>query len=135
MDDELQVLRDQRLKELMKTMSTGTKVATGHPIQLNDADFDSGINGAGLILVDFWAPWCAPCRMVAPVLEAIAKDYAGRLTIGKLNTDENPRTAMRFNIMSIPTMVLFKDGKPVDSIMGAVPRAQIEAVVKRHMAA
>lgn len=114
--------------------AAGTKAAEGHPVQLSDADFDTNVRGLGLVLVDFWAPWCAPCRMVAPVLEAIAKDYTGRLTIGKLNTDDNPRTAMKFNIMSIPTLILFKDGKPVDSIIGAVPRVQIESVIKRHMA-
>lgn len=132
MDDELKTLRERRMQELGVAMSVESKVSDGHPVQLSDADFDSRVKRSGLILVDFWAPWCAPCGMVAPVLEAIAKDYAGRLTIGKLNTDENPQTAMKFNIMSIPTMILFKDGKPVESIIGAVPRAQIESVIKRH---
>ena len=83
------------------------------------------------VLVDFWAPWCGPCRAVAPTLEQVARDYAGRVQVRKLNVDENPRTAERFQVMSIPTMLLFKDGKLVDGIVGALPRAQIEATINR----
>ena len=87
------------------------------------------------VLVDFWAPWCPPCRMIAPVLEALAMDYAGKVKIAKLNVDENPRTASAFGVASIPTLILFKGGRPVDVIIGARPRADIEGVIKKHVAA
>lgn len=103
----------------------------GNPIALTDASFDAEVKKPGLILVDFWAAWCGPCLRVAPVLEAMARDLAGALRVGKLNVDENPRTAARFQVMSIPTMLLFKDGGLVDGIVGAYPRPQIEAMVRK----
>lgn len=131
-DPELAAIRARKLQQLMQSASAPTvTVAGGRPIPLTDATFDSEIKKSGLILVDFWAAWCGPCLRVAPVLEQMAKDHAGSLRIGKLNVDENPRTASRFQVMSIPTMLLFKDGKLVDGIVGALPRAQIEEVVRR----
>ncbi|MCX7913809.1 MAG: thioredoxin [Thermodesulfovibrionales bacterium] len=83
----------------------------------------------GLVVVDFWAAWCGPCRMVAPTIEELAKEYAGRVKIGKLNTDENADIASRYKIMGIPTIMFFKDGKKVDQIVGAVPKQQIKAKI------
>jgi thioredoxin 2 len=82
------------------------------------------------VLLDCWAPWCGPCRTVAPVLEDLARDYGGRVKIAKLNVDENPETAARFSIRSIPTMLLFKGGREVNRLVGALPRAQIEQALK-----
>ncbi len=101
------------------------------PVFLTDATFDAEIRKPGLLLVDFWAEWCGPCHRVAPILEEIAKVRAGRLRLGKLNVDESPQTPARFQIESIPTMLLFKDGKLVDGLVGALPRPQIEAFVDR----
>lgn len=104
-------------------------------VQVSDADFDQQvINGQGLTIVDFWAEWCAPCRMIAPVLEELAHEYAGKMTIAKLNVDENPKTAARFGIRSIPTLLLFKGGERVDQIMGAVPRGVIVSKIGPHLA-
>ena len=94
-------------------------------------NFEDLATGNGIVLVDFWASWCGPCLRVSPILEAIARDQAGRMRLGKLNVDENPKTAMRFQVMSIPTMLVFKDGKLVDGIVGALPRPQIESVLKK----
>ncbi len=131
-DPELVEIRARKLQELMAT--TGPKHAaaawTG-PIRLTDATFDREVGRAGLLLVDFWAEWCGPCHRVAPILEEVARAHATALRLGKLNVDENPRTAERFQIASIPTMLLFKDGKLVDGIIGAVPRPQVEAFVAR----
>ena len=134
-DPELEAIRARKLQELMRaspsTPSAERGTSGGKPILLTDATFDAEVRKPGTILVDFWAAWCGPCLRVAPTLEAIAKDNAGTMRLGKLNVDENPRTAQRFQVMSIPTMLVFKDGKLVDGIVGALPRAQIESVLKK----
>ncbi|RJP77673.1 MAG: thioredoxin [Candidatus Zixiibacteriota bacterium] len=106
-----------------------------HEITLTDATFDEQITqSATPVLVDFWAPWCAPCRIIAPVLSGLAQDYAGQLTVGKVNVDENPAVAARFGITGIPTLLLFKNGKPVGQWIGALPRPMLEQGLKPHLA-
>ncbi|MGQ9854427.1 MAG: thioredoxin, partial [Candidatus Oleimicrobiaceae bacterium] len=87
----------------------------------------------GLVLVDFWAEWCGPCRMVGPVVEKVAEDYAGRLKVGKLNVDLHGRAAMTYGVTGIPTLILFKDGQVVDKIVGAVPEKELKTMVDRHL--
>jgi len=104
------------------------------PITITDDNFAAEIEQSqGLAMIDFWAAWCGPCRMVAPVVEELAKEYAGRVKVGKLDVDENQRTAVRFNIRSIPSILFFKDGKLVDSVVGAVPRAYLEQKLQAHL--
>ncbi len=91
------------------------------PVVLTDATFDRTISGPGPVLVDFWAPWCGPCRMVAPSVERLAREYAGRAVVAKLNVDENQATSQRFRVQGIPTLLIFKSGKVVDEIVGALP--------------
>ena len=89
--------------------------------------------GKGLVLVDFWAVWCGPCRMIAPFVEQLAEEYADKLTVGKLNVDEETDAAIRYNVSSIPTLVLFRDGEEVDRMLGAVPYERLKAFVDRNL--
>ncbi|MDB4917261.1 MAG: thioredoxin [Gemmatimonadetes bacterium] len=103
---------------------------------VTDADFEGQVEqAAGLTVVDFWATWCGPCRMIAPILDQLAVDYVGQVKMTKLDVDANIKTATRFNVRSIPMLLFFKDGKVVDQIVGAVPRQAIEAKLKQHVAA
>jgi thioredoxin 1 len=97
------------------------------PVHVSDDTFEEVIlNGPFPALVDFWAPWCGPCRMVAPIVEELAKTYGGRALIAKMNTDENMKTASELDIMGIPTLILFKDGREVDRVVGFAPRQTLE---------
>ncbi|MFH1942784.1 MAG: thioredoxin [bacterium] len=95
-------------------------------IVINDANFQKEVLESDVpVLVDFWAPWCSPCRMMGPVVEELASDYDGKVKVGKLNTDENPKMAGEYGVISIPTIIIFKDGKPNDQIIGVVPKGTI----------
>jgi thioredoxin 1 len=106
------------------------------PVKVSDASFQKEVLESTVpVLVDFWAPWCAPCRIIAPVVEEISREYDGQLKVVKLNTDENPGTAMNYRIMGIPTLGIFVQGKMVDQIVGAVPKNHIVDKLKYYMAA
>jgi thioredoxin 1 len=97
------------------------------PIEVDDATFDQQVlKSKTPVLVDFWAPWCRPCIMAAPVLEELAGEYAGRITFAKLNVDHNAKTAANYNIMAIPNLIIFKDGKPVSQIVGYKPKDELK---------
>jgi thioredoxin 1 len=102
------------------------------PVHLNDGNFRAVIEKEPLVLVDFYAEWCYPCRVIAPEVEALAAKYE-KLLVGKLNVDENQRVAAEYRVLNIPTLVLFKDGREVERIIGAVPRAVIEEKIKPHL--
>jgi thioredoxin 1 len=102
-------------------------------VAVTDADFATAIEGhKGLAVVDFWATWCGPCRMIAPIMEELAVKYDGQVKITKLDVDSNPKSAARFGVRSIPTILFFKDGQVVDQVIGAVPKAALEAKVAQH---
>ncbi|RLB05800.1 MAG: thioredoxin [Deltaproteobacteria bacterium] len=103
-------------------------------IILSDDNFDAEIGNSELpFLVDFWAAWCAPCHMIAPAVEELAREYRGRVKFGKMNVDENPLTPGRFGIRSIPTLLLFKDGQVIDKVIGAVPKEALENLIKKAL--
>ena len=100
---------------------------------ITDASFDDAVLKADApVLVDFWAPWCGPCKMVAPVLDELARDYDGKVDVVKLNVDENPNTAQKYGVRGIPTLILFKGGQIEEQIVGAVPKAQLEAILSKQ---
>jgi thioredoxin 1 len=104
------------------------------PFHLTDANFDETIKKNPLILVDFWAGWCGPCRALAPTIVELAKEYAGKVLIAKLDVDENPSTAEKFQVYSIPTVVLIKDSCEVDRIVGLCPKKSFDAALQKHLA-
>jgi thioredoxin 1 len=102
-------------------------------VNVTDQSFRSEVEGQGTVLVDFWAPWCGPCKMIAPVLEELDKEIGDRVKIAKVNVDDNPESASRFGVMSIPTLIVFKNGEPVDKIIGFQPKDALKSVVSRHI--
>ena len=101
--------------------------------QLTDADFESTVNGGKPVFVDFWAPWCGPCRIVGPIVEELAPNYEGKAVIAKMNVDDNPMVAQRFGVTSIPTLMMFKNGKLVDRMVGAAPKGALQQFIDRNL--
>ncbi len=111
-----------------------TPLPIGGPVTVGDDDFDHVVMGSELlVLVDFWAPWCGPCKMVAPMMEKIAQEYAGRLVVAKVNTDDNREVAGKFNIKGIPTMMLVKGGEVVERLTGAVPKSHLDEMIRKYL--
>ncbi len=131
-DAELDRIRAHKIKELTTKMK-GEKPLGNAPVVIDDEHFDETVRKHSLMLIDCWADWCGPCRMIAPTVEELARDYAGRVTVGKLNIDDNPQTAERFGVMSIPTLLIMKNGAEVDRVIGAVPKQFIEERLKKHL--
>ena len=134
-DKELEIIKQKKLRQLMKKTTETEKKETPvkKPVEVTDASFEETIQNHPLAVVDCWAPWCAPCNIVAPIIEELARDYAGRILFGKLNVDENRRVAMQYQIMGIPTLLVFKNGKLVDRIVGAMPRQVLEGKITRYL--
>lgn len=103
-------------------------------VQVTDSSFKQDVLDSNVpVLVDFWAPWCGPCRMVAPVVDEIAQQYEGQIKVVKLNTDENPNVASQYGIRSIPTLMIFKDGQKVDMVVGAVPKTTLANTLEKYL--
>ncbi|MGH9993396.1 MAG: thioredoxin [Nitrososphaera sp.] len=130
-DDEIEAIKQRKLAEMQKAASAKAMMAAIiEPMVLTDSNFAAEVAKYPLMLVDFWAPWCGPCRIVSPIIEQLAKEYSGKAVFGKVNVDENQMVSASYGIQSIPTIMIFKAGKPVDVIVGAVPKAQIEMKLK-----
>jgi thioredoxin 1 len=134
-DKELERIRRAKLQGMMKKSEVSEKegIVLNKPIEVTDATFEEMIRNHSLVVVDCWAPWCGPCYMVTPVVEDLARDYAGKIFFGKLNVDENREVSMQYDIMSIPTMLVFKSGKLVDRIIGAMPKQMLETKITRYL--
>lgn len=104
------------------------------PVELTDSNFQNEVlNSATPVLIDFWAEWCGPCKMIAPVVEELAKEYDGKLKVGKVDVDSNQQVSMQFGIRSIPTLLIFKQGKVVDQLVGAVPKRMLVEKITKHL--
>lgn len=109
-------------------------LADGKPVPVSEATFDAVVTRTELpVVVDFWAEWCGPCKRLGPTVDALATDYAGKVTIGKLNVDENPTTAFKFQIRGIPALLLFKGGQVVESVVGLAPKDELKKVIDKHL--
>ena len=132
-DEELERINRKKVEEILRMQNQKTLLANAKPIVLSDSNFFSEISKYPLAVVDFWAPWCGPCRMVGPIIEELARDYLGKVTFGKLNVDENPSVSNQFQVQSIPTILIFKNGQAVDGVIGARPRPFLESKIKAHL--
>ncbi len=134
--DELEKIRTKKLEQLKKQYMNGEKKMDegmpNTPIDITDADIDEYIKKYQSLVIDCWAPWCGPCRMVAPVIEDLASEMQGKIVFGKLNVDENPATSGKHQIMSIPTLLVFKDGNLIDKIIGALPKDALKAKLESY---
>ena len=130
MEDELEELRKKKMEQLKEAYVEGGKNMDENlpssPLTITDADLEDAIKKYDTIVVDCWAPWCGPCRMVGPVIEELAKEMQGKVVFGKLNVDENPATSAKHQIMSIPTLLVFKNGNLVERLVGAYPKDELK---------
>ena len=131
---ELERIKQAKLREMMKSVASEKQgTSLNEPVEMTDATFKEMIQNHSLVVVDCWAPWCGPCQMVAPVIKELARDYAGKILFGKLNVDKNQEVSTQYGIMSIPTLLVFKNGKLVDTIIGAIPRQMLEPKIRSYL--
>ena len=138
-DEDLEKLMEKKLKQYRdlaenknNTAQNGSDVQINTPITLTDYNFNEMTQKYTYLVVDFWAPWCGPCKMVSPIIDQLAHELNGKVVFGKLNVDENPTVASLFGIQSIPTLMIFKNGTAVDGILGAASKAQILATISKY---
>src|SRR5918996_1301859 len=134
-DEEIKVIKQRKMAELQKALTSKTTMSSiRKPIMLTDSNFKNELSKYPILLIDFWAPWCGPCKMISPIIEQLAREYTGKVVFGKVNIDENRMITQSFGIQSIPTMIIFKNGKAVDIVVGAIPKSQIETKLHQQLA-
>ena len=133
-DEEISAImkiKKEILEEKLRSMNKIKKI--NQPINLTDSNFDIEKSKYSLLVVDFWAAWCGPCKMISPIIEQLAEQYAGKIVFGKVNVDENPHISQRFGIQSIPTLMILKEGQVIDVMIGALPKGQIENRIEQYI--
>jgi thioredoxin 1 len=131
-DDEINEIMQKKMKQYKEKMND-TETNNHIPIILNDYNFTESVNKFQFLIVDFWAAWCGPCKIISPMIEQLSNELAGKAVIGKLNVDENPNVSNAFGIQSIPTIIIFKNGKAIDRIIGAMTKSQLLLKISNHM--
>ena len=137
MSAEIEEIRRKKMAEMVKQAETSKTGGNGWPetpVVVNDSNFEEVVKKYPKVVVDCWAPWCGPCRMLSPTIDVMAKDLKGKVVFAKLNTDDNFNTAGKFRVMSIPTLLFFKDGQLVDKMIGAAPRTIVEQNMNKALA-
>lgn len=134
-DREIENINLGKMDELktQQSQTEGLRSLGGKPVDLTDSDFTSVVGKYPLMLIDFWAPWCGPCRMVSPTVDQLAKQYAGKIAFGRVNVDDNPVIASQYGIQGIPTLLIFQHGKAIDGMVGAYPKNYIESKLNSHL--
>jgi thioredoxin 1 len=138
--DELDEIRKKKMERLMNEATKPSQAASqpsvqypDKPVEVTDGSIDSAVSQYPLFILDCWAEWCGPCRMVAPIIEELAREMKGRVVFGKLNVDANMRTSNKYRISAIPTMLVFKNGKLIDKLIGAYPKAALAAKIQKYL--
>ena len=137
-DEDLAKIMEKKMKKYKEQIDNNITTNNNHdkdisgPITLTDYNFDETTRKYSLLVVDFWAPWCGPCKLVSPIIDQLAIELRGKVVFGKLNVDENPTVANIFGIQSIPTLIIFKNGEAIDGLMGAVPKQQLISTISRY---
>lgn len=134
--DEVELIKQRKMAEMMDKMNSISEKNSpwpAEPVPVNDSGFDGFVRKYSKVVIDCWAPWCGPCRMLSPTIEALARDMTGKVAFGKLNTDENFQVSHKYGISGIPTLLLFKEGKLVDKMVGAAPRSMVEQKIKKAL--
>lgn len=129
-DEEKEEIRRRKIEEMLKRV---IQPLQSKPVELTESNFSTEINKNRLVLVDFWAPWCGPCKMISPIIEQLASQYSGKVVFGKVNVDNDQRIAQRYSVQGIPTLLIFKNGQAIDRLVGAVPKAYIESKIQPHL--
>lgn len=134
--DDLEEIRKKKMEKMMSEMNKPTEPAISYPdkpVVVTDSTVDSAASQYPLFILDCWAEWCGPCRMIAPVLEEMAKELKGKAVFGKLNVDQNMQTANKYRISAIPTLLIFKNGKLLDKLVGAYPKATLAGKIQKYL--
>lgn len=134
--DELDEIRKKKMEKMMSEMNKSPAPSVqfpNKPIVITDDTVDSAASQYPIFILDCWAQWCGPCRMLGPIIEELARDFSGKIVFGKLNVDENMQTSNKHNISAIPTMLVFKNGKLVDKLVGAYPKATLTAKMQKYL--
>lgn len=131
-DEEMKRIEEAKLKEMMqKTAKKETESSSDKPVTVTDTTFKETVKSNTAVVVDCWAAWCGPCRMMGPIIDEMASDHRGKILFGKLNVDENPEVTCEYQIMSIPTLLVFKNGQLVERIVGVMPKPMLEERINR----